>query len=155
MVRVDPWLSTLRSLAVEVVTLVICQVLVGLPSWRCCASGFLDPLAILVFTLVPLSQVGSVFFLSPRSWTLLSLLWVGLLLAFSAGSLPQADAVGFSLRPVRMAVLAFSRVGPAPSTWVPLLWTWLSGGGFHRVPSPLSSFGMWSPFGVNSVFCHY
>ena len=25
-------------------------------------------------------------------------------------------------------------------------------GGFHRVPSPLYSFGMWSPFGVNSVF---
>ena len=25
-------------------------------------------------------------------------------------------------------------------------------GGFHRVPSPLSSFGMWSPFGVNSAF---
>ena len=31
----------------------------------------------------------------------------------------------------------------------------VGGGGFHRVPSPLSSFGMWSPFGVNSVFCHY
>ena len=28
-------------------------------------------------------------------------------------------------------------------------------GAFHRVPSPLSSFGMWSPFGVISVFCHY
>ena len=25
-------------------------------------------------------------------------------------------------------------------------------GGFHRFPSPLYSFGMWSPFGVNSVF---
>ena len=25
-------------------------------------------------------------------------------------------------------------------------------GGFHRVPSPLYSFGMWSPFRVNSVF---
>ena len=24
-------------------------------------------------------------------------------------------------------------------------------GGFHRVPSPLSSFGIWSPFGVNSA----
>ena len=67
MVRVDPLLSTLRSLAVEVVTLVICQVLVGLPSWRCCASGFLDPVVILVFTLGHLSHVGSVFFLSPRS----------------------------------------------------------------------------------------
>ena len=28
-------------------------------------------------------------------------------------------------------------------------------GAFHRVPSPLSSFGMWSPFGVISVSCHY
>ena len=28
-------------------------------------------------------------------------------------------------------------------------------GAFHRVPSPLSSFGMWSPFRVISVFCHY
>ena len=28
-------------------------------------------------------------------------------------------------------------------------------GAFHRVPSPLSSFGLWSPFGVISVFCHY
>ena len=28
-------------------------------------------------------------------------------------------------------------------------------GAFHRVPSPLFSFGMWSPFGVVSVFCHY
>ena len=47
---------------------------------------------------------------------------------------------------------SFSRVGPAPSPWVPLLWTWLVWVGFHRVPSPLSSFGMWSPFRVNSVF---
>ena len=27
-------------------------------------------------------------------------------------------------------------------------------GAFHRVPPPLSSFGMWSPFRVFSVFCH-
>ena len=63
-VRVAPWLSTLRSLAVEVVTLVLCQVLVGLPSWGCSASGFLGPVVFLVFTLGHLSQVGSVFFLS-------------------------------------------------------------------------------------------
>ena len=28
-------------------------------------------------------------------------------------------------------------------------------GAFHRVPPPLSSFGMWSPFWVISVFCHF
>ena len=51
MVTVDPWLSTLRSLAVEVVTLVLCQVLVGSPSWGCSASGFLGPAVFLVFTM--------------------------------------------------------------------------------------------------------
>ena len=57
-----PW-----CLAMEVVSLVLCQVLVGLPSWRCCASGFLGPVVFLIFTLGNLSQVRSVFFLSPRS----------------------------------------------------------------------------------------
>ena len=28
-------------------------------------------------------------------------------------------------------------------------------GAFHRVPPPLSSFGMWSPFWVIGVFCHF
>ena len=66
-VEVYPWLSSLRRFAVEVVTLVLCQVLVGLPSWRCCASGLLGPVVFLVFMLGHLSQVRSVFFLSPRS----------------------------------------------------------------------------------------
>ena len=43
------------------------QVLVGLPSWGYCASGFLGPVVFLVFPWGHLSQVGSVFFLSPRS----------------------------------------------------------------------------------------
>ena len=43
------------------------QVLVGLPLWVYSASGFLGPVGFLVFTLGHLSQVGSVFFLSPRS----------------------------------------------------------------------------------------
>ena len=51
-VQVNPWLSTLRSLAVEVVTLVLCQLLVGLPSWGCSASGFLGPVVFLVFPFV-------------------------------------------------------------------------------------------------------
>ena len=50
-VTVDPWLSTLHSLVVEVVTLVLCQILVGLPSWGCSASGFLGPAVFLVFTM--------------------------------------------------------------------------------------------------------
>ena len=44
-----------------------CQVLVSLPSWGYSASGFLGPVVFLVFPLGHLSQVGSVFFLSPRS----------------------------------------------------------------------------------------
>ena len=55
LVGVYPWLSTLCSLAVEVVTLVLCQVLVGLPLWRWCACGFLGPVVFLVFTLGHLS----------------------------------------------------------------------------------------------------
>ena len=66
-VEVYPWLSSLRTFAAEVVTLVLCQVLVGLPSWCCCASGLLGPVVFLVCMLGHLSQVQSVFFLSPRS----------------------------------------------------------------------------------------
>ena len=40
-VEVYPWLSSLRSFAVEGVHLVLYQVLVGLPSRCCCASGLL------------------------------------------------------------------------------------------------------------------
>ena len=47
-VWVYPWLSSLRSFAAVVVTLVICQVLVGLPSLSCCASGLLGPVVFLV-----------------------------------------------------------------------------------------------------------
>ena len=65
-VEVYPWLSSLRSFAVEGVDLVLCQVFVGLPSWCCCASGLLGPVVFLLFLLGHLSQVRSVFFLSPR-----------------------------------------------------------------------------------------
>ena len=65
-VEVYPWLSSLRSFAVEGVDLVLYQVLVGLPSWCCCASGLLGPVVFLLFLLGHLSQVRSVFFLSPR-----------------------------------------------------------------------------------------
>ena len=66
-VEVYPWLSSLRSFSAEVVTPVLCRVLVGLPSQSCCASGLLGPVVFLVCMLGHLSQVRSVFFLSPRS----------------------------------------------------------------------------------------
>ena len=50
------------------VTLVLCRVLVGLPSWSCCSSGLRDSVVFLVYRLGHLSLVRSVFFLSPRSW---------------------------------------------------------------------------------------
>ena len=121
-VQVNPWLSTLHSLVVEVVTLILCQVLVGLPSWGYSASGFLGPVVFLVFP-------------------------------FVRGPLPQADAVGCGLRwSGRMPRLLTGRscsfvLGSSSLDLV-------GGGGFCRVPYPLSSFGMWSPFRVNSVFCH-
>ena len=65
-VEVYPWLSSLRNFAVEGVDLVLCQVLVGFPSWCCCASGLLGLGVFLLFLLGHLSQVWSVFFLSPR-----------------------------------------------------------------------------------------
>ena len=46
-VEVYPWWSSLRSFGVEVVTLVLCQALVGLPSGHCCASGLLGPVVFL------------------------------------------------------------------------------------------------------------
>ena len=92
-VEVYPWLFSLRGFAVEGVDLVLYQVLVGLPSWCCCASRLFGHL----------SQVGLVLILHP------GFLFSGL----------------------------------------------VERGAFHRVPSPLSSFRMWSPFGVISVLCHY
>ena len=67
-VRVFPSLSSLRSFAVEGVDMVLCQVLVGLPSRCCCASGLRGPVVFLLFLLGRLSPVRSVFFLSPRPW---------------------------------------------------------------------------------------
>ena len=72
-------------------------------------------------------------------------------MAFVQGPLPQADAVCFGMR---------------WSGWLSLLLTGRSCsfalgsssldlvgvGSFHGAPSPLYSFGMWSPFGVNSAF---
>ena len=84
--------------------------------------------------------------------TLLSLPWLGLLLVF----------VRFLC--LRLTLWASACVGPhgyRPSPGSVLLLQpgfLFSGlvvwGSFHPVPSPLSSFGMWSPFRVISVLCH-
>ena len=102
------------------------------------------------------SPVSSRVCVLPQSaiMTLFSPLWLGLLLTLVRGPLPQANAVGFGLRwSGRLSSLltgwACSSVLGSSSLDL------VGGGGFHHVPSPLSSFEMWLPFGVNSVFCHY
>ena len=90
MVVVYPWLSSLRNFAVEGVDLVLYQVLVGLPSSCCWASGLLGYATYL-------RSVG-VLHQSPTV-TLLSLLppLVGFIFGLSAVPLPQAAAVGLGL----------------------------------------------------------
>ena len=97
-VEVSPWWSSLRSFAMEVVTLVLCQVFVGLPLCRCCASGLLGPVC--VPALPVRSPISGPVCVLPQSTivTLLSLLWMGLFLGLRAVPLPQADAMGFGLR---------------------------------------------------------
>ena len=51
MVADSPWLSALRGLAEEGVTLVFCQGLIGLPSWGCGVFGFLGPALFMVFAM--------------------------------------------------------------------------------------------------------
>ena len=99
----------------------------------------------------PLMDSSSLVGVLPQSTTVawLSLLWLGWPVL-----LPQADAVGFGLCwSALLTSLLMGRCYSFPPDSSSL--AWLKGGAFHRVPSPLSSFGMWSPFGVISVFCHY
>ena len=102
--------------------------------------------------LVPVS--GTVCVL-PQSTivALLSLPWLGLLLVFVRFlslrlTLWASACVGPHGYPT------FSRVGAAPSPGF-LFSALVVGGSFHPVHSPLSSFGMWSPFRAISVLCHY
>ena len=83
--------------------------------------------------------------------TLLSLLWLGLLLVF----------VRFHYLRLTLWALAcsgphgcpaFSQVGAVLQPGF-LFSGLVERGAFHLVPSPLSSFGIWSPYGVISVFC--
>ena len=90
-------MSSLRSFAAVVVTLVLCRVLVGLQSWSCCSSGLRGSVVFLVCRLGHLSLVQSVFFLSPRSWRCFPYL-VGFAFGLRAVPLPPADTVGFGLR---------------------------------------------------------
>ena len=144
MVEVSPWLSSLRSFAVEGVDLVLYQVLVGLPSWVAVPLDSWDR--------SPISG-PSVFFLSPRLLRCFpSFGWV----CFWSwcGSATSGCRCRLRLVWVRTAVqpshgsVLILHPGFLPSGLV-------ERGAFHRVPSPLSSFGMWSPFGVISVLCHY
>ena len=73
------------------------RVLVGLPSWCCCAFGLLGPVVLLVCMLGHLSLVRSVFFLSHDRDVALPPL-VGFAFGLRAVPLPQAAAVGFGLR---------------------------------------------------------
>ena len=67
------------------------------------------------------------------------------------GPLPQADAVGFGLR--WSGQLSNLLTGRSCSFALGFSSVDLVGvGGFPRVPSPLSSFGIGSPFRVYSVF---
>ena len=91
-----------------------------------------------------LSQVGPVFFLSPRLKRRLSLLLVGLVPGLPAGS--PTSGWRCVLRPelVPEAVPPSTRFGPAPSC----VW------GLQPLASPVYSCGMWSPFGSKVSFCH-
>ena len=91
-------MSSLHSFAVEVVTLVLLS-----------GTGWLALVALLCLWIPGSCGVPSLHVRSPFSGpvcvltqstivTLLSLLWLSLLLGLRAVSLPQADAVGFGLR---------------------------------------------------------
>ena len=138
-------------MATEVVTLVLGQVLIGLPSWECSASGFLGPAVFLVF------PMGSL--VSGRDCVLPQSAIVTKAFPPSGGfnSWPSCGV------PCLWLTLCF---GMRWSGWLSLLLTgWscsfalgsssldlVGVGGFDRFPSPLYSFGMWSAFGVNCAF---
>ena len=125
MVADSPWLSAFSGLAAASVALVFCQGLVGLPSWGCGASGFLDPAVFLVFAMgspvlgrdcvLPQSAIMTKTF--PPSGGFGS--WP----SCGVPCLRQALCSSACVSPGGCP--SFSQVGHAPSHWVPLLWTWL------------------------------
>ena len=125
MVADSPWLSALRGLAAEGVTLVFCQGLVGLPSWGCGASGFLGPTVFMVFAMrSPISGRDCVL---PQS----AIVTKTFPPSGGFGSWPSCGVPCLRLALCSLACISpggypsFSQVGPAPSHWIPLLWTWL------------------------------
>ena len=76
--------------------LVLCQVLVDLPSWCCCASGLLGPVVFLLFLLGHLPRSGRCSSsVHDRDVAFPPL--VGFAFGLRAVPLPQADAVCFGL----------------------------------------------------------
>ena len=125
MVADSPWLTALRGLAAEGVTLVFCQGLVGLPSWGCGASGFLGPALFMVFAMgSPVSGQDCVL---PQS----AIVTKTFPPSGGFGSWPSCGVPCLRLALCSSACVSpggypsFSQVGHAPSHWVPLLWTWL------------------------------
>ena len=125
MVADSPWLSALSGLAAASVTLVFCQGLVGLPSWGCGASGFLGPAVFMVFAMgSPVSGRDCVL---PQS----AIVTKTFPPSGGFGSWPSCGVPCLRLALCSTACVSpggchsFSQVGPAPSHWVPLLWTWL------------------------------
>ena len=78
---------------------------------------------------------------------------VGLLPGFRVGSPTSGWRCVLLPAIVLEAVPPSSRFGPAPWRWVPLLKA-RSVWGLQLFASPVSSFGMWSPFGSRVSFCH-
>ena len=125
MVADGPWLSALSGLAAASVTLVFCRGLIGLPSWGCGAFGFLGPAVFVVFAMrSPVSDRDCVL---PQS-------------AIVTKTFPPSGGFGswpsYGVPCLRLALCSsacvspggcpsFLQVGPAPSHWVPLLWTWM------------------------------
>ena len=126
MVTDGPWLSAFSSLAAEVVTLVLCQVLVGLPSWaavpldssvlRCSwSSQWGRPPVSGRDCVLPQSAIVTKAFPPSGGFDY----WPSCGVPCLRLTLRSSACVGPGGCP------SFSRVGPAPSHWVPLFWTWL------------------------------
>ena len=146
-------MSSFRSFVAVVVTLVLCRVLVGLSLGSYCSSGLWGLVLSLVCVLVTCLWYGlcssSVHDCGVAFPTL-----VGFAFGLRAVPLPPADTVGFGLHwYARLSDLLQGRCCSFNLGSSSLPWLW--GGSFHPVHSPLSSFGMWSPFRVISVLCHY
>ena len=101
------------------------RVLSACPRWGCIASGFLGPAMFMVFAMgSPVSGRDCVL---PQS----AIVTKTFLLSGGFGSWPSCGVPCLRLALCSSACVSpggcpsSSQVGPAPSHWVPLLWTWL------------------------------